>query len=238
MLMWIPARAADRLHVRAGGAGHLLAMSDDLLATTMGIGSEAIMLGQLADRMLMSPVTSAVVLADLHRSFAAIEREYMSAQSGSETSVSAHILRILVALWRMSGIEASAGRPRGAASAILQRYRHLVELHFRDHWPIPRYAKSLAVSADRLHAICTRELARSPLRLVHERVAREAVLLLSRSVLTVEQISNHLGFKDPAHFNRFFKIHVGTPPGAFRRNAGRTAVIENGPAPYSYADWP
>jgi AraC family transcriptional regulator, transcriptional activator of pobA len=114
-----------------------------------------------------------------------------------------------------------------------------VEMNFRDHWPIPRYADALAVSSDRLHAICLRELKRPPLKLVHERVIREAMLLLDRSMLTVEQISDHLGFKDPAHFNRFFKAKAGTPPGTFRRGIARSATRSDElRSIHSYADWP
>lgn len=239
VLVWVPPRGAERLHLRAGGAGYLLAISEDMLASTMGVGAESLALWQVAGRLLTAVVAREETLADLRHSFAAIERELAQAEPGSWTSVSAHVELIKVGLWRASGAEAAAGHSRGVASAILHRFRYLVELHFRDHWPIPRYADALGVSADRLHAICVRELERSPLKLVHERVTREAMVLLERSMLTVEQISNHLGFKDPAHFNRFFKVNAGAPPGAFRNGIEKSAVYKAGvPASHSYADWP
>jgi AraC-like DNA-binding protein len=239
VLVWVPPRKAERLHLRAGGAGYLLAISDDLLAASMDVGAESIALWQTAGRMLTAAIARDDTLADLRHSFAAIERELARGEPGSWTSVTAHVALIKVGLWRASGAEAAAGHSRGVASAILHRFRYLVEMHFRDHWPIPRYAGTLAVSADRLHAICLRELERSPLKLVHERLMREAMVLLERSMLTVEQVSNHLGFKDPAHFNRFFKAHAGTPPGAFRAGIEKSATrLSGAPAPHSYADWP
>ncbi|MBK5962379.1 hypothetical protein CCR97_29935 [Rhodoplanes elegans] len=238
-LVWVPPRAAERLHLEAGASGWLLAIADDLLASTISGNVESAVLATIAGRLLAVPVGSPEALADLAHAFAAIERELAGATRGAWTAVTAHVALVMVGLWRASGIEAAAGRSGGPAASILQRFRHLVELHFREHWRIPRYAEALAVSPDRLHAICLRELGRAPLALVHERVAREAMLLLERSMLTVEQVSAHLGFKDPAHFNRFFKANAGMPPGAFRRETARAAANRTPPpARHSYADWP
>jgi AraC-like DNA-binding protein len=238
-LLWLPPRTAERLHVKAGGAGFLLAISDEILANTTGSGAEAIALAAVADRMLVAPIESQNTLRDLDHSFTAIEREMSRIEHGSSTVVAAHIVLIMVGLWRTSGIEEIAIQSRGASSSALQKFRHLVELHFRDHWPIQRYADALAISPDRLHAMCVRELKRPPLKLIHERLLREAMLLLEKSMLTIEQISNHLKFKDPAHFNRFFKTNAGVPPGSFRREMSHLAAHSTARQKHhSYADWP
>ena len=238
-LLWLPPHTAERLHVKAGGAGFLLAISDEILANTTGSGAESIALAAVADRMLVAPIESESTRRDLDHSFTAIEREISRIEHGSSTVVAAHIVLIMVGLWRTSGIEEIASQSRGASSSVLQRFRYLVELHFRDHWPIRKYADALAISTDRLHSMCVRELNRPPLKLIHERLVREAMLLLEKSMLTIEQISNHLKFKDPAHFNRFFKINAGVPPGSFRREMSHLAAHSNARQKHhSYADWP
>jgi AraC family transcriptional regulator, transcriptional activator of pobA len=238
-LLWLPPHTAERLHVKAGGAGFLLAISDEILANTTGSGAESIALAAVADRMLVAPIESESTRRDLDHSFIAIEREISRIEHGSSTVVAAHIVLIMVGLWRTSGIEEIASQSRGASSSVLQRFRYLVELHFRDHWPIRKYADALAISTDRLHSMCVRELNRPPLKLIHERLVREAMLLLEKSMLTIEQISNHLKFKDPAHFNRFFKINAGVPPGSFRREMSHLAAHSNARQKHhSYADWP
>jgi AraC family transcriptional regulator, transcriptional activator of pobA len=238
-VLWLPPRTAERLHVKAGGAGFLLAISDEILANTTGSGAEAIALAAVADRMLIAPIESEGTRRDLDHSFSAIEREISRIEHGSSTVVAAHIVLIMVGLWRTSGIEEIASQSRGASSSVLQKFRYLVELHFRDHWPIQKYADALAISTDRLHSMCVRELNRPPLKLIHERLVREAMLLLEKSMLTIEQISNHLKFKDPAHFNRFFKTNAGVPPGSFRREMSHLAAHSNARQKHhSYADWP
>lgn len=238
-LLWLPPRTAERLHVKAGGAGFLLAISDEIVVNATGSGGEAIALAAVADRLLVAPIESESIRRDLDHSFTAIEREIARVEHGSSTVVAAHIVLVMVGLWRASGIEEIASQARGASSSILQRFRHLVELHFRDHWPISRYADMLAISTDRLHSMCVRELNRPPLKLVHERLVHEAMQLLERSMLTIDQISNHLKFKDPAHFNRFFKTNAGVPPGSFRREIRHLVATSNARQKHhSYADWP
>ena len=238
-LVWLPPRTADRLHVKAGGAGFLLAIADEILVNTTASGAESIALAAVADRMLVLPIESESTRRDLDHSFSAIDREISRIEHGSSTVVAAHIVLIMVGLWRTSGLEDIAIRSRGASSSVLQKFRYLVELHFRDHWPIQKYADALAVSPDRLHAMCVRELKRPPLKLIHERIVREATLLLEKSMLTIEQISNHLKFKDPAHFNRFFKTNTGFPPGSFRREMSHLAAHSRARQQHhSYADWP
>ena len=167
-----------------------------------------------------------------------MEDELKRTRTGSWMLLAAYLRIIVVSLWRSSGIEDLALRSQGDTSAILQKFRQLVELHFRDHWPITAYCAEIGTSHDRLHAICSRELKRTPLQLVHERLAYEAQLLLERSVLTVEQISYSLGFRDPSSFSHFFKRRIGQPPTAYRKVAARPLENAQDFPKRSFADWP
>lgn len=178
VLLWLPPRSVERLHIKAGGSGYLLSVTDDILANTRSSGAESLALSAISQRMLVTPIEAESLRHDLDHSFKAIEREIARADHGSSTVVTAHVVLIMVSLWRASGVEEIASRSRGTSSSVLQKFRHLVEVHYRDHWPIRKYADALAVSPDRLHAMCVRELERAPLKLVHERVTREATVLL------------------------------------------------------------
>ena len=108
------------------------------------------------------------------------------------------------------------------------RFRQLVEERFREHWPVLRYAEALGVSPDRLHAVCTRVLARSPRVLIQQRILHEAVTRLERSAISIKQLAFVLGFKDTAYFNRFFRRQLGMPPGPVsprHRTARRGAAL-------------
>jgi len=69
----------------------------------------------------------------------------------------------------------------GVETKILRKFRHLVELHYRDHWRVSRYAEVLGVDYDRLHRICKYETGRTAAELIHERLTAEAKVRLENS---------------------------------------------------------
>src|SRR5262245_39369162 len=110
---------------------------------------------------------------------------------------------------------------------------------FRDHLAVQRYAEALGVSSDRLHAMCTRVLGRSPRVLIQQRILHEAVTRLERSAISIKQLAFVLGFKDTAYFNRFFRRQLGIPPGRYRRDiCRRDAAQRFRPLSFAFADWP
>lgn len=46
----------------------------------------------------------------------------------------------------------------------------------------------------------------------------EARRLLRFTIRPVEDIAFSIGFKDPAYFSRFFRLHVGRSPSGWRTN--------------------
>ena len=139
---------------------------------------------------------------------------------------------LLMHLWRACGF-ARESDALAAGAPTAQRFRQLVELHYRDNLGVDDFARMLGVTRAHLHEACVRALGRSPQRLVHERLIAEARLRLRQTAQTPEQIAYSLGFRDPAYFNRFFR-RVGMSPGAYRK-ASRVAPPQ---APTSFAAWP
>jgi AraC family transcriptional regulator, transcriptional activator of pobA len=126
----------------------------------------------------------------------------------------------------------------GEKAGILQRFRQLVEMNFRNHWTIGQYADALGISTDRLHAVCTSGIGKPPKALVSERLAHEAVQRMERSSITIQQLGHSLGFNDPAHFSSFFKRMTGMPPGRYRELLARSRTEGQNAPPKRFADWP
>ena len=116
------------------------------------------------------------------------------------TMIASHVLLLCLHLWRsvISGNPAAKPHTRGDGPRLVGNFLQMVELHYRDGWPISRYAAALGVTEDRLHAHCKREKTRSPRAIVHERLIHEACTRLQQLDLPVEQIGYGLGFRDPA----------------------------------------
>jgi AraC-like DNA-binding protein len=238
-LFWLSRPENSALRLSAGTTGYLAEMEDEATARAVGDYAESLSLRFLADRTIELALTGRVgALSAVSSSLDAILEELLLPQAGSVMLLAAHLRIILVVMFRISGDEEIARAGGGDNARLLQRFRQLVETNFRAHWRIAAYAEALGISHDRLHAICARGLGKTPKSLVSERLAREAAQGLERSLLTLEQLSHALGFKDPAHFSHFFKRTAGMSPGAYRQSM--IASLRGGIAvePASFADWP
>ncbi len=238
-VVWLPAGAARWLRMLPGSTGVTVAVSDALLAQAAGGHPEAAALRDVAERPCVLSAPEPAPRDELVRSLHALEAESRRGAAVSRPYLAAHLTLVLVQLWRIGAGEAQAGGAARAPVQRLLRFRHLVEAQFRAHWPIHRYAQELGISADRLHDLCTRTLQRTPLELLHQRVAREACSLLAGTDRSVERVAADLGFGSTSHFSRFFKRRLGQHPSAWRRQsrAGAGAGVPSG-LPAGYADWP
>ena len=99
---------------------------------------------------------------------------------------------------------------------LVGEFLSLVETHSRDRWQLPDYARALHVSAGHLRATCVRVTGASPVRLIHERLIREAKRRLIGSSLPIGAIALELGFEDAAYFSRFFHARSGVSPQQYR----------------------
>ena len=53
--------------------------------------------------------------------------------------------------------------------------------------------------------------------MIHQRLLLEAKRNLVYTAMTIQQVSDSLGFSEPAYFSRFFKRYAGVSPRAFRQ---------------------
>jgi AraC-like DNA-binding protein len=236
-LLWLPADQEGELQVEAGAQGFLLAVSEDFLTRTVAGSAEALHLRRTLDRLVMLGAAQVETSFDaVAYSCATLLRELQTPRRGNATMMSSHLLLVCLQLWRSVISEESADEAlqRGDGPRLTGNFLQLIELHYRDNWPIARYAAALGVTDDRLHSHCKREKSRGPRALVHARLMHEACTRLQQLDLPVEQIGYGLGFRDPGYFNRFFRKHQGMSPGAYRRRA-RLDLVQRDP---SYASWP
>ncbi len=140
---------------------------------------------------------------------------------------------VLMHLWRGCG-GARGADAFSAGAPTAQRFRQLVELHYRDNLGLGDFARMLGVTRAHLHEACVKAYGRAPQQLVHERLHVEAGTRLRETAQTIEQIAYSLGFRDPAYFSRFFRRRAGMSPGAYRK-AARIAPPQQ---TTSFAAWP
>jgi len=149
-------------------------------------------------------------------------REFGRARPASELACIALTQLIFIDLLRLARHRLAAQPMRPEAVHVFHRFNALIEQHYREHWPLPRYAKLIGVTVARLNRICQQISGLSSKRLVFERQLQEAKRLLLFSHATINHISYTLGFKDPSYFSRFFTRHVGISPHDYRQREQHT----------------
>ncbi|WP_419913126.1 helix-turn-helix domain-containing protein [Hoeflea sp.] len=238
-LAWVPWSEDKSLKISAGSVGAHFAVTHDSLSHAIGHGAEATELRLLSERQITLQLDQPEdALADARGAFDVILREAARMQIGSLVMIEAQVRMILVLLLRHATESEAVTQNIGKSARVLQHFRQLLETHFRERWPIGRYAAEIGISPDRLHDICTRHLERAPSILITERAIHEARLMLQNTAMTTEQISGHLGFRDPGHFSRYFKAHAGLPPATYRKWHIENRESNTAAAAANFADWP
>jgi AraC family transcriptional regulator, transcriptional activator of pobA len=238
-VMWLGSMKPGRLRTEAGATGYRGWAGDAAVIAAIGDQPESINLRYLADRdfvLSLAGRNEQALIAE--RCFNGMLNELSQARDASALALSALLRILLVDLLRISAGGALALPPVGGTSSLLQRFRRLVEMNFRSRWTVGQYAEALGISTDRLHAICSSGVGKSPKELISERLVLEAAIRLERSSLTIQQLGHALGFNDPAHFSHFFRKMMGMPPGSYRRAVADSKSGMANPPPRTFADWP
>ena len=99
---------------------------------------------------------------------------------------------------------------------LVRRFHVLVESHFREKHQVSAYAELLNKSPKTLSNVFKKTSDDSPLQVINKRIILEAKRLLMSSAKNVDEIGYELGYKEPAHFSKFFKSHTGLPPAKYK----------------------
>jgi AraC family transcriptional activator of pobA len=207
----IPPGAVHAFRFSPGSEGFVLTVN----ATVLAEGDTAAV-GPALDALFTAPrclnlEMASPEVARLHALFEALHAE--SHASGRAASpVPMWLARSIV--WRLAQWAEHA--PHAGRHSLYTRWLVLLEAHYRSHWPVGRYAQQLGLTAERLNRIVRAETGHNALRLIHDRLAREASRWLVYMPAPVSKLAFELGFDDPAYFCRFFKKHTGLSPRAYR----------------------
>nr|WP_208803783.1 helix-turn-helix domain-containing protein [Xanthomonas hyacinthi] len=215
-LVWMPPLYVHGFDFHRRIRGHIVTLSASLLQAWL------VQWPQMA-QVLARPACLEVGRdrAMLDACFAGIAAEHAHHRDGRVPMLSALAGQALV--WAARRALHKATLPRGAGPARsatqVRAFLALVDRHYREHWPLQRYADQLQLSPSHLGALCRQEAGAPPLQLIQRRIILEAQRSLVYTTLTVQQVATLLGFDDPAYFSRYFARNAGCSPNAFRRRA-------------------
>lgn len=112
------------------------------------------------------------------------------------------------------------------SSAIVLTFKRNLEDHFRNllagqcdrPFQVQDYAQAQYLHPSYFSTVIKRKTGKSVNHWISEKMIAEAQALLARSSESVQEVVFRLGFKDAAHFSRFFKKHTEMSPVSFRQS--------------------
>lgn len=105
-----------------------------------------------------------------------------------------------------------ASKPLG----LTEKFKQLIVKHIHEQQSVSFYADQLGVSPNHLNKVVKQTTGKQASAMISEMLILEAKVLLKHSELSIAEIAYKLGFVDQSYFSRFFKIHTGNTPKAYR----------------------
>lgn len=156
-------------------------------------------------------------LATLRNMFEALAAEFTAQLPRRAEALQAHAVCLDIWFGRHKQVGVSRAR-KVDQDTLVQRFRALLERHYRDHWSVADYAARLTITADHLSRRCRIVTGQSAIELISERVLLESRRLLAYTPMSITDIAHQIGFDDPAYFSRFFAKAAGCAPSVYRGN--------------------
>lgn len=110
-------------------------------------------------------------------------------------------------------------KPIDRNRSIFNVFCNQVAIHYREQHEVAFYAENAHLTTRHFSVIIKEVIGLSASDYIEQYLAIQAKnLLSSRPDLSVQQISDHLGYADSPSFCRFFKRHTGVTPNDFRQH--------------------
>jgi AraC family transcriptional activator of pobA len=214
----IPPAVAHAFRFSHDCDGFVLTVDAMLLAEGDAAGIDAALHLLFEAPRVMALEASSPEVMRLQALFEALHAENNTAD-GLDGPVPLWLARAVV--WRLAQVarrdaQTASRRDVAGRQAHYTRWVVLLESHYREHWPVSRYAEQLGLSTERLNRMVRNETGQNAQSLIHTRLAREACRRLVHVAAPVSSLAFDLGFQDPAYFCRFFKRHTGFGPREYR----------------------
>lgn len=143
--------------------------------------------------------------------------ELMRKETPNRQTTILHLIRSLISfLYGFFTDNLASQKPLSRAEELTGRFLSLVDQCCYEHHDIKWYADELHLTPTYVANVVKQVTGSTAGDCINEILIRKAKSLLLTSTLSVQEISDHLGFQNQSHFGTFFRRSVGVSPRAFR----------------------
>jgi AraC family transcriptional regulator, transcriptional activator of pobA len=153
--------------------------------------------------------------AELAGIFETLLRESTSDHKNKKELLAVKILELLIISERLfSDANNFDGPP--SSMTIIRKFVELLDINYLGSRSVKFYADQLAVHPNYLNTLIKKHTGLTAKETIRNRILEETKYLLHSTNLSIKEISNQLGFRDPNYFTFFFKQFEGVPPANYR----------------------
>lgn len=105
---------------------------------------------------------------------------------------------------------------RGGEESVFKKAKSLMENH--TDWSLSEIARKCNISYSTLYAVCKTICGKTPSIIRQEVLVQRAIMLLSTTDQSVQEISDALGFSSTSYFRKILKQHTSYTPTQIRKN--------------------
>ena len=146
-----------------------------------------------------------------------LAEELMWKETPNRQTTILHLIRSLVSfLYGFFTDNIASQKPLSRAEELTGRFLSLVDQYCHEHHDIKWYADELHLTPTYVANVVKQVTGGTAGDCISEILIRKAKSLLQTSTLSVQEISDRLGFQNQSHFGTFFRRSVGVSPKAFR----------------------
>ncbi|MEL0621862.1 helix-turn-helix domain-containing protein [Marinomonas arenicola] len=233
----IPHKKKARVILPAGSQLWLLGYSDALTSLMIGSDLDSSKLAMLMRQLTITSSQKEEIEELFLPLLKLLQLEIGVVNKRSRTIICSIIRILLINTYRLNPID-TLHSVYSSDELVLQQFRQIVEIEFRNRRPVSYYCQELIMTYDRLHAICQRNLKKSPLQLINNRVLIEAISKLKKSTDSVQMIANALGYNEGSQLSHFIKKETGFSPSQIRHNFVKSGEASVSRLEQDFADWP
>jgi AraC family transcriptional regulator, transcriptional activator of pobA len=201
--------------------GWVISVAESYAAEIASCAPNLIALNDVLEPSILRLSRSALAEHRLIERCREIDQEFRWSALGRVAAIAANLQLLFLGIARLRHEHEETALAAGDDAALFARFRALVESWYREHRALVDFTKSLGVTEKRLAQACHRAVNRTPLEVIHDRIAIEAKRSLLYTSMTISEVGYSLGFQDPAYFSRFFTRAAGLAPRAFLKQERR-----------------
>ncbi|MFC0264356.1 helix-turn-helix domain-containing protein [Fontibacter flavus] len=154
-----------------------------------------------------------------------LQQEFIIHDTNQEEMLRILLKRFIIRLTRLARKQLLKSTEKQEDIDLVRSFNVLVEEHFKEKKSVSEYAELLFKSPKTLSNVFSKVSKKSPLQVIHERIATEAKRLLIYTDLPIKSIGYELGYEEYAQFSKFFKKTTGISPAEFRESSYSNSLL-------------